>query len=192
MTTYTASLDSFKAILLLSATPPLAGSYLGGRISAPYVGAAGPSTSRPYILPLDRRRAGRRCTCVGFLSRGRSMEVLKRSVLASDLGAGGEVCRSRPPLRARSEEGGLDLSPIVHVVSAMLSGNDNFLAGLRLWLSISAIDNKNPWPKEFLILFISHMQLRNLTLHCPIENWRAAINIVLRRMGVKSNLLLIG
>ncbi|XP_020692692.1 glycerol-3-phosphate acyltransferase, chloroplastic isoform X2 [Dendrobium catenatum] len=104
MTTYTASLDSFKAILLLSATPPLAGSYLGGRISAPYVGAAGPSTSRPYILPLDRRRAGRRCTCVGFLSRGRSMEALKRPVLASDLGAGGEVCRSRPPLRARSEE----------------------------------------------------------------------------------------
>lgn len=104
MTASTVSLDSFTAMFLLSATPRLAGSYLGGRISAPCAGTAGPSTSRPYILPSDRWRGGRRCACVGFSSRGRPMEELRRSVLASDLGAGGEVGHSRPPLRARSEE----------------------------------------------------------------------------------------
>ncbi|XP_020582924.1 glycerol-3-phosphate acyltransferase, chloroplastic isoform X2 [Phalaenopsis equestris] len=103
MTASTASLDSFTAMLLLSATPRLAGSYFGGRISATCAGAAGPSTSRPYILPSDRWRGGR-CTCVGFPSRWRSVEGWRRSVLASDLGAGGEVGHSRPLLRARCEE----------------------------------------------------------------------------------------
>lgn len=115
MTACMVSLDSFKAMLSLSAAPRFGGSCHGGRISGPCGGAAGPSTSKSSILPSDRWRGVRRCACVGFVSRGRPMGEWsenrtlrgwgwRRSVLASDLGAGGEVGHSRPPLRARSEE----------------------------------------------------------------------------------------
>lgn len=104
MTATTLYLDSFMAMLLLSATPRLAGSFLGGRILAPCASGAGPSTSRPYLLSSDRLRGRRRCACVRVPLRRRPIEGWRRSVLASDLGAGGEVCHWRPPLRARSEE----------------------------------------------------------------------------------------
>ncbi|KAG0462030.1 hypothetical protein HPP92_020506 [Vanilla planifolia] len=58
----------------------------------------------------DGRRGRRRCGHLGFASRGWWMEEWRevmgwrRSVLASDFEAGGEVCLSRSPLRARTEE----------------------------------------------------------------------------------------
>ncbi|PKA55733.1 Glycerol-3-phosphate acyltransferase, chloroplastic [Apostasia shenzhenica] len=119
MTSFTLSLDSCKAMLSISGPPRLARSWSRRKISVRCVGAVGPSTSEPCIPPvaLDRWWGGRRCACVGFVPRERGMEeyledrmqrgwrsLVRRSVLASDKGAGGEVSQSRSPLRAQSEE----------------------------------------------------------------------------------------
>ncbi|KAG0460598.1 hypothetical protein HPP92_020895 [Vanilla planifolia] len=110
--TSTVYLDSFKLMLLISAGPGRPGCHYGGKIWAPRGGFAGPSTSRSCVLAMasDGRRGRRRCGHLGFASRGWWMEEWRevmgwrRSVLASDFEAGGEVCLSRSPLRARTEE----------------------------------------------------------------------------------------
>lgn len=98
MTAFTGSFDSLKAMFSFPTAPRFIGSCHMGRISVPCVAATGPSTSSPCIQPSDSWRGGRRW------AENRSLRSCRRPVLASDLGAGGEVVQSRPPLRARREE----------------------------------------------------------------------------------------